>query len=288
MPSANKTWIVETQWLAEHLEAPDLVVLDASWHLPTTRRNGKAEYLAEHIPAALFFDIDDIADETSSLPHMLPSTTKFASRMKKMGIGDGMRIVCYDSLGVVSAARAWWMFRVMGHTDVAVLNGGLKKWKAEGRPVETGPPVPRSERHFTPRMNAGLVRDLADIKAHVAKKDVQIVDARSASRYSGEEKEFRPGLRSGHIPGSFNVPYSRLLRDDGTLRPVAELRKAFVDAGVDPNSPIATTCGSGVSATILALALTQLGQSDVPVYDGSWSEWGREDSGVPIATGMAP
>lgn len=288
MPTAAQKWIVETEWLAEHLDAPDLVVLDASWHLPTAKRDGKAEYLAEHIPGAQFFDIEDISDEKSSLPHMLPSTIKFASRMKKMGVGDGMRIVVYDSAGVQSAPRAWWMFRVMGHTDVAVLNGGLKKWKAEGRPVESGPPLRRTERHFTPRFDASLVRDFSDIRAHVAQKDVQLVDARGASRYSGDEAEFRPGLRSGHIPGSFNVPSSKLLTAEGTLKSAAALRQAFVDAGVDPDSPIVTTCGSGVSAAILSLALTTLGQTNAPVYDGSWSEWGREDSGVPIATGSQP
>ena len=288
MPNAIKSWIVETDWLAEHLDAPDLIVVDASWHLPTAKRDARKEYLAEHIPGAVYFDIDELSDETSSLPHMLPSSVKFASRMKRMGIGDGMRIVCYDSVGLFSAARAWWMFRVMGHADVAVLNGGLKKWKAEGRPLDMGAPLSRSERHFTPRMDASLVRDFSDVKAHVERRDVQLVDARSASRYSGEEKEFRAGLRSGHIPGSVNVHYAKLLNSDGTLKPTAELRTVFADAGVDPDAPIVTTCGSGVSAAIVALALTQLGQTNAPVYDGSWSEWGREDSGVPIATGMSP
>ncbi len=288
MPNSFKSWIVETSWLADHLSAPDLAVLDASWHLPTAKRDPKAEYAAEHIPGALFFDIDEISDETSNLPHMLPSTVKFASRMKKMGVGDGMRVIVYDSVGIASAPRAWWMFRVMGHTDVAVLNGGLKKWKAEGREVESGPPMRRSERHFTPRFDAGLVRDLDDMKAHVGKRDAQLIDARAASRYTGEEKEFRPGLRAGHIPGSYNLPYGKLLTPDGTLRPVDELRAAFVAAGIDPNSPIVTTCGSGVSAAVLALALSQLGRVDVPVYDGSWSEWGREGSGLPIATGPNP
>ncbi len=288
MPNSFKSWIVETSWLADHLDAPDLVVLDASSHLPTTKRNAKAEFAVEHIPGAMFFDIDDISDETSNLPHMLPSTVKFASRMKKMGIGDGMRVIVYDSSGLGQSPRAWWMFRIMGHTDVAVLNGGLKKWKAEGREIESGPPLRRSERHFTPRFDAGLVRDVEDMKAHVAKKDIQILDARAASRYSGEEKEFRAGLRSGHIPGSYNLPYVKLITPDGTLRPEPELRAAFEQAGIDLQAPIVTTCGSGVTAAVLALALSQLGRVDVPVYDGSWSEWGREDNGLPVATGPSP
>ncbi len=288
MPNSFKSWIVETSWLADHLDAPDLVVLDASSHLPTTKRNAKAEFAVEHIPGAMFFDIDDISDETSNLPHMLPSTVKFASRMKKMGIGDGMRVIVYDSSGLGQSPRAWWMFRIMGYTDVAVLNGGLKKWKAEGREIESGPPLRRSERHFTPRFDAGLVRDVEDMKAHVAKKDIQILDARAASRYSGEEKEFRAGLRSGHIPGSYNLPYVKLITPDGTLRPEPELRAAFEQAGIDLQAPIVTTCGSGVTAAVLALALSQLGRVDVPVYDGSWSEWGREDNGLPVATGPSP
>lgn len=288
MPNKLMDWIVETSWLAEHLDAPDLVVLDGSWHLPTLKRDPKAEYLAEHIPGALFFDIDDLSDETSDLPHMLPSTTKFASRMKRMGLGDGLRIVAYDTAGLFSAARVWWTFRAMGHHDVAVLNGGFSKWKSEGRPVESGEPLRRTERHFTPRGDASLVRDVHDIKAHIAKGDVQLVDARAPSRYAGAEPEPRPGVRSGHIPGARNVHYAKLLNADGTLKSVPELRQAFLDGGVDPTAPIVTTCGSGVTAAILSLALTALGNQNVPVYDGSWSEWGRADSGLPIATGPKP
>lgn len=288
MPNNHQSWIVETSWLADNLTTPDVVVLDTSSHLPAAKRDAKAEFAAEHIPGAQFFDIDDISDETSNLPHMLPSTVKFASRMKKMGVGDGLRVIVYDSVGIGSAPRAWWMFRAMGHTDVAVLNGGLKKWKFEGRQVESGPAARRTERHFTPRFDAGLVADLSDMKAHVEKKDAQILDARAAARYSGEEKEFRPGLRAGHIPGSYNLPYVKLLTPEGTLRPVPELRDAFVNAGLDLHAPIITTCGSGVTAAVLALALSQLGRIDVPVYDGSWSEWGREDNGLPVATGTRP
>ncbi len=281
-----KDWIVETAWLAEHLEAPDLIVFDASWHLPNSDRNAKSEYQASHIPGALFFDIDDLSDEKSSLPHMLPSTVKFASRMKKMGVGDGMRIVVYDTHGLFSAARAWWTFRAMGHKDVAVLNGGFKKWVAEGRPVEDMPPRSRTARHWTPLQNNELVRDLSDMKGYVEKKNMQIVDARPAGRFEGREAEPRAGLRQGHIPGARNVPSSMVLNADGTLKPRSELQKLFLDAGIDPAKPVVTTCGSGVTACILSLALAQLGQINAAVYDGSWAEWGQ-DNGLPIETGPA-
>jgi thiosulfate/3-mercaptopyruvate sulfurtransferase len=280
------TYVVETDWLASHLDAPDLVVLDGSWHLPTTGRSARAEYAAEHIPGALFFDIDEISDETSNLPHMLPSTVKFASRMKKMGIGDGMRIVVYDSVGLFSAARVWWTFRVMGHEDIAVLNGGLRKWKAEGRPVTAEPPAPRSPRHFTPRFNASLLRDLDDMR-RLTSGGGQIADARGPGRFAGTEPEPRPGLRSGHMPGARNVPYANLLRPDGTLKPAPELRQAFLAAGIDPGRPVVTTCGSGVSAAILSLALALIGQPDAGLYDGSWAEWGQEGIGTNVETGPA-
>ena len=279
-----KNWIVETDWLASHLDAPDLVILDGSWHLPTSGRDARTEYLAEHIPGALFFDIDDLADEKSPLPHMLPPTVKFASRMKKMGIGDGKRIVVYDSYGLFSAARVWWTFRAMGHQDVAVLNGGLKKWKSEGRPLEDGAPVARSSRHFTPLQNSELLRDLDDMKGYVAKGNMQIVDARPAGRFEGKDPEPRPGLRQGHIPGSKNVPSGSIVNADGTLKSKAELEKIFAAAGIDPSEPVVTTCGSGVTASMLALSLAVLGQTNAAVYDGSWAEWGK-DEGLPIATG---
>ena len=285
LESTNK-WIVDTDWLASHLDAPDLIIFDASWHLPNAGRDAKAEYLAEHIPGALFFDIEDLTDEKSSLPHMLPSTVKFASRMKKMGIGDGMRIIVYDSLGLFSAARAWWTFRAMGHEDVAVLNGGLKKWKAEGRALEDGTPPKRTERHFTPLMNSALIRDMDDMKKAITKR-AQIVDARPAARFEGTEPEPRPGLRSGHLPGSRNVPSQSLINDDGTLRSEAELNKIFADAGIDWRQPVVTTCGSGVTASILSLALAVLGQTNAAVYDGSWAEWGIDGNDLPIETGPA-
>jgi thiosulfate/3-mercaptopyruvate sulfurtransferase len=282
--NSAKNWIVETDWLAAHLNAPDLVVFDASWHLPTAERDPKAEYLAAHVPGALFFDIDDLSDEKSPLPHMLPSTVKFASRMKKMGVGDGMRIVVYDTYGLFSAARAWWTFRAMGHEDVAVLNGGLKKWQLEGHPTDDGPARKRPECHFTPLMNASLVRDMDDIKEVLAKRSAQIVDARPAGRFDGSEPEPRPGLRSGHLPGARSVPSQSLLNEDGTLKAPAELSKIFAGAGIDPALPVVTTCGSGVTASILSLALAVLGQTNAAVYDGSWAEWGA-DSALPIESG---
>ena len=286
MRDTAKNWIVETDWLAQHLEAPDLIIFDASWHLPTSGRDAKAEYLAEHVPGALFFDIDDLSDEKSSLPHMLPSTIKFASRMKKIGVGDGMRIVVYDTYGLFSAARVWWTLRAMGHQDVAVLNGGLKKWKAEGRPLEDGPPLPRTPRHWTALQNNELVRDLYDMKSYVEKKNMQIVDARPAVRFEGTEPEPRAGLRLGHIPGSKNIPSASIVNADGTLKAKDELAKIFADAGIDPSDPVVATCGSGVTAAMLALALAVLGQTNAAVYDGAWAEWGQEN-GLPVEAGPA-
>jgi thiosulfate/3-mercaptopyruvate sulfurtransferase len=279
MPDLRGRYIVETDWLAEHLDAPDLVVVDGSLHLPTKQRDPKQEYAAEHIPGALFFDIDDIADHSNPLPHMLPSTVVFASKMKRMGIGDGTRVVAYDNEGLYSAARVWWMLRAMGHEDVAVLNGGLPKWKADGHPVTDEPPPARSERHFTPRFNAALVRDIDDVKATIKSGSEQIVDARAAGRFRGEAPEPRKGLRSGHMPGARNVPFLSLQNADGTLKSADEMRAVFAAAGVDINKPAMTTCGSGVTAAVLSLALAILGNPDVPVYDGSWTEWGDEASG---------
>jgi len=273
MPASDPKLLVSTAWLADHLDAPDLRILDASWHMPATGRDGRAEYAEGHIPGARFFDIDDISDSRSELPHMVPPTEKFISRVRALGIGDGHRIVVYDAHGLFSAARVWWMFRLFGVEDVAVLDGGLPKWTSEGRPVDTSAPMHR-DRHFTARRNSGLVRDVTQVAATAKLGDAQIIDARSPARFRGEEAEPRPGLRAGHIPGSRNVHYASLLNPDGTMRPVEDLRAAFEAAGVDVARPAITTCGSGVTAAILSLALERLSNRRVALYDGSWSEWG--------------
>ena len=236
MPASDPKLLVSTAWLADHLDAPDLRILDASWHMPATGRDGRAEYAEGHIPGARFFDIDDISDSRSELPHMVPPTEKFISRVRALGIGDGHRIVVYDAHGLFSAARVWWMFRLFGVEDVAVLDGGLPKWTSEGRPVDTSAPMHR-DRHFTARRNSGLVRDVTQVAATAKLGDAQIVDARSPARFRGEEAEPRPGLRAGHIPGSRNVHYASLLNPDGTMRSVEDLRAAFEAAGVDVARP---------------------------------------------------
>ncbi len=271
-------WLVETEWLQEHLSAPDIVVLDASWHLPTENRNPKAEFLEAHIPGAMFFDIDEISDTDSDLPHMLPSPEKFASRMRRMGVGDGSRVVVYDTRGLMSAARVWWMFRVMGHEDVAVLNGGLPKWTAENRPTEDGGARPRQEKHFTARLQTMMVRDKHDVSKASENGNALIVDARSAGRFQGTSPEPREGLRSGHIPNSINLPFDRLLADDKTLKTSEELSAVFESAGITPGKPVITTCGSGVTAAILSLGLAIAGNAKTGLYDGSWTEWGGDHS----------
>jgi thiosulfate/3-mercaptopyruvate sulfurtransferase len=272
--------LVSTAWLAAHRSDPDLRVIDASWYLPDMGRDAKAEYKAAHIPGARFFDIDEITDSRSNLPHMAPPPEKFVSRMRAMGIGDGHQVVVYDGAGLFSAARVWWTFRLMGKSDVAVLDGGFPKWQAEGREVEDMPPVLR-DRHITVSRQHGLVKDVTQV-AHAAKLgEAEIIDARSAARFKGEAPEPRPGLRSGHIPGAKNVPYASLLNPDGTMKPVAELRAVFEAAGVNLSKPAITSCGSGVTAAILSLALERMGHKNHALYDGSWAEWGMyEDLAV--------
>jgi thiosulfate/3-mercaptopyruvate sulfurtransferase len=273
MPAASATGLVSTQWLAEHRDAPDVKVVDATWFLPTLKRDARAEYAEAHIPGAVYFDIDEIADDGSALPHMLPSPVKFSSRMRKLGLGDGTRIVVYDNNRYSASARAWWMLRLFGHPEVAVLDGGLAKWRAEGGAVDDRPVVPR-EAHFSARQNNLLVRDLEQIRSNLVTRREQVIDARSAGRFAGTEPEPRPDLRGGHIPQSLNLPHQELIAADGTLLPPAELHRRFAALGIDQRRPIVTTCGSGVTACTVALALYQLGAPDVAVYDGSWSEWG--------------
>ena len=280
----ESSWLTETEDLAAELEAPDIVIIDASWHMPDEKRDARAEYLQEHIPGAIFFDIDEIADTKSSLPHMLPPPEKFSSRMRSLGIGDGTRVVVYDSKGIFSAPRVWWTFRVMGHDDVTVLNGGLPKWKREGLPLESGEPRLRSTRHFTSRRNADLVRDVSDMRSLIKDRHAEIVDARSAARFAGREPEPRPGLRPGHIPGSHNVPYGKVLNQDGTLKSPDELEALFTRSGVDLTKPVVTSCGSGITASVLALALATIGHRRTAVYDGSWAEWGADQS-LPVEAG---
>ncbi|MGR3436911.1 MAG: 3-mercaptopyruvate sulfurtransferase [Shimia sp.] len=275
--------LVSTDWLARHLGAPDLRVLDASWYLPDAGRDPRAEYAAGHIPGARFFDVDDVSDHRSDLPHMAPPPEKFASRMRALGVGDGHRVVVYDGAGLFSAARVWWLLRLMGKDDVAVLDGGLPKWRAEGRPLETATPQVR-DRHMTTARRPALVRDVTQVAAAAKLGDHEIVDARAPARFRGDAPEPRPGLRAGHIPGARNVPFGTLLRKDGTMKDAATLRDLFEAASVDLGKPVIATCGSGVTAAVVALALARIGKWDAAIYDGSWSEWGRFDA-LPVATG---
>lgn len=275
--------LVSTGWLAAHLKDPDLRIFDASWYMPDSGRNAKADYAAGHIPGARFFDIDEISDARSELPHMAPPVEKFMSRMRAMGVGDGHQVVVYDGAGLFSAARVWWLFRLMGQTNIAVLDGGLPKWVADGHPVTKAAPTIR-DRHMTVKPEPYRVRDVTDVARAAKLGDHSIIDARAPGRFKGEQPEPRAGMRSGHIPGSRNVFYQDLLNPDGTMKPPNAIRIVFLNAGVDLSKPAITTCGSGITAAILSLALERIGKTDHALYDGSWSEWGMY-ADLPIATG---
>jgi thiosulfate/3-mercaptopyruvate sulfurtransferase len=271
--------LVSTQWLADHLSTDDVVILDASWHLPAAKRDSKAEFATKHVPTAQFFDIDQTSDRASSLPHMLPSADQFQQQMRDLGINQNSHVIAYDAAGLFSAARCWWMFKVFGHDKVSVLDGGLPKWLAETRKAESGPPMVVPAGDFIARFTPSMVASIDD----VAKGDTQIADARSPTRFRGEEPEPRPGVRPGHMPGGRNVHYASLLNADGTLKSSEDLQQRFTEVGIDTNTNIITSCGSGVTAAILTLALTELGMRNHKLYDGSWAEWGA--SGREIVTG---
>ncbi|MEO1232468.1 MAG: 3-mercaptopyruvate sulfurtransferase [Myxococcota bacterium] len=277
--------LVSADWLVSQLEAPDLVVLDASWYPPTEGRDPRAEHRSARIPGARFFDIEEISDRESDLPHMAPLPSAFEAALATLGIGEGTRVVVYDGHGLLSAPRAWWMFRAFGKEEVTVLDGGLPVWREAGRPMESGSvatPVPPRVR-FEARPDPTWLADRDQVRAALASGKVQVVDARAAARFRGEAPEPRPGLRSGHLPGSRNLPWLTLLDEDRCLRDEAQLQAAFEDAGVRPDAPVITTCGSGVTAAILSLALDRLGRRSA-VYDGSWADWGRP-SELPVAAG---
>ncbi|MTI17317.1 3-mercaptopyruvate sulfurtransferase [Rhodobacteraceae bacterium RKSG542] len=265
--------LVSCDWLEEHLGAPDLVVLDCSWYLPDMGRDARAEYATAHIPGAIFFDIDAHSDKTTDLPHMLPTADAFQKAMQEMGIGDGKTVVVYDGMGMFSAARVWWTLKLFGLDDVFVLNGGLPKWKAENRPltadVKTYQPA-----HFTIRFNHAMVRTLAQVQEALEDAGTVVLDARSAERFAGSAPEPRPGVRAGHMKGAKNLPFGQVLNADGTFKSNEELAAVFAGKDITPNTQVVTSCGSGVTASILALALSEIGHHKAAVYDGSWSEWG--------------
>lgn len=275
--------LVSTDWLSSRLSDPEIRILDATWYLPNVDRDAKAEYDQSHIPNARFFDIDEVSDHRSDLPHMVPPVEKFMSKVRKLGVGDGHQIVIYDSHGLFSAARVWWLFKVMGQKNVAVLDGGLPKWLREGRTVDSSSPLIR-DRHMFVKYHDEMIKDVTQVSSASKLGDFEILDARSAGRFRGEEPEPRPGLRAGHIPGSKNIFYGDLLNEDGTLKSQDKLVAHFKAKAVNLDKPVITSCGSGVTAAIINLALDRIGKTDHALYDGSWTEWGMYPT-VPVETG---
>ncbi len=268
--------LISTAWLAEHLDDDELVVVDGSWYLPAEKRDPKAEYAEAHIPGAVYFDIDTIADDTSSLPHMFPSPERFASAVGELGVANTDLVVCYDGGSMTAAGRVWWMFRAFGHDRVAILNGGSGKWRREDRPMTAALPEVAA-RTYVARLNPALVRSVEEMVEIAANGSEQILDARSAGRFQGTAAEPRAGLRSGHMPGAYNLPYTDFLAEDGTLKPTGDLMALLGASGIDLEKPVVCSCGSGVSATVLLLGLYVLGHEGGSLYDGSWSEWGSRD-----------
>ncbi len=277
MSYVNDDALVDTAWVADHLDDPQVRVVDGSWHLPSTGRNGHDEYLAAHIPGAVYFDIDAVCDPDSTLPHMLPTADAFGAAVGEMGIGNDNRVVVYDSVGLASAPRVWWMFRAFGHDNVAVMTGGFRAWQSEGRPVTADVPSPAAAA-FAAQLNDNMVRSIEQLRANIDSGAELVLDARAPGRFNGTEPEIRPGVRSGHIPGSGNLPYPEIIdAEAGTFVSSTDLRNAFDAQGATGLQPVTTTCGSGVTACILGLGMHLIGRDNWAVYDGSWTESGGSD-----------